>query len=62
MTTQGIFMMQSFVQRIDYDFTAREGTLFQDEGCCCNAGDCIEFFRRIDPKVRLIGDQVRRQR
>ena len=40
-----------YVQRLEYDFVTRTGTLIMCEISCTDMGGCIDLFKRIDPKV-----------
>jgi hypothetical protein len=51
---QGVALLESSVLGLAYDFTARRGTLFQEEDCCCDMSSCIAFFTKIDPRVVFI--------
>lgn len=42
------------VSRIEYDFSERTGHVVMDAGCCTDMSGTIEFFQKIDPKVKFI--------
>src|SRR6516164_969980 len=44
----------TFAVSVRYDFNSRTGHLHMPADCCCDAHGCVNFFRRIDPKVRAI--------
>ena len=44
----------TYARGIEYDFKARRGRLLMEEDCCCDMGECIELFERIDRRVVLI--------
>lgn len=50
------------INELHYDFDARIGKLYMPPDNCCDMGACIELFKKIDPKVRLIdafaGDEL----
>jgi hypothetical protein len=46
--------LHSNVERLEYDFLAREGRLQLPTGCCVSMGPAIDLFRRLDPEVKLI--------
>ena len=43
-------MLQTSVRKIEYDFMACTGKLFQDFGYC-DMSECIAYFEKIDPAV-----------
>lgn len=43
-----------FVERMEYNFDIKQGTLWMQESNCCNMSQCIEMFRKLDPEVKLI--------
>ena len=42
------------VNRLNYDFDSFIGELHMPPGCNCDMGGCLNLFKRIDLKVKLI--------
>lgn len=42
------------VVSLDYDFRERTGRLCMARGNCCDMKGCLDLFRGIDPKVKVI--------
>jgi hypothetical protein len=43
-----------YVERLDYCFASRQGTLYVREGNCTDMLGCIALFQAIDQRVRRI--------
>lgn len=54
MSDAGRQMLHTTVRRIEYDFVSFTGRLYMAANCCCDMGECIAFFKRIDPDVIFI--------
>jgi hypothetical protein len=54
--TNGVFLpgLVTSVHQIVYDFEQRVGVVYMPPSCCTDMDGAIQFFKRIDPKVRQI--------
>lgn len=43
-----------FVRNLTYDFKAKSGVLYLEDGSCTDMSGCIDLFKRIDPNVSTI--------
>jgi hypothetical protein len=46
--------LKCMVEKIDYDFNTRQGTVWTEDGTCTEMSGCVGFFEQIDPSVRRI--------
>lgn len=43
--------LQCFVYKLEYNFKLKLGILIMANGSCCDMTECINLFKKIDPKV-----------
>lgn len=46
--------VQCFVRHLSYDFKAKAGILYLEDGSCTDMSGCIGLFKKIDPNVSTI--------